>query len=1760
MEPGLGARSNKSAKEVLDEFGQQVYDEIVKSEAETYKNKLKGNLTDSSILGERARSNKTCDLIKDKGEKLLGARDDPCKELSGKMGENRFSDTLGGQCTDGKMRSGGIGACAPYRRLHLCSHNLESIDTTSTTHKLLAEVCMAANYEAQSLIRYHGKHKETNNESQLCTVLARSFADIGDIIRRRDLYRGNDEEKKQRDKLEENLKKIFKNIKSENTELSTLTTEKVREYWWYANRATIWEAITCNAKAFNYFRNTCNGGEGTKGYCRCNGDKPDDDKANIDPPTYFDYVPQYLRWFEEWAEDFCRLRKHKLKDAIQKCRKPNGNDRYCDLNKYDCAQTIRGDERFVEDEDCKDCQYSCAHFVKWIDNQKLEFEKQREKYTSEMEKYTNGITSSKRKKPGARGATTKVYDGYEKKFYDKFKTGYNNVDSFLEKLNKETTCTNINDTEEGKIEFKNVKRSSPSGDDSNKTFYRTTYCEACPWCGAHKKGGGNGKWTPKDDGGCKPGIDYKNYEDTPIPILTGDKTKSEIVERYTKFCKNNGKNGVTSGATGTPPAASGDNSDNVTTGYCGGTNNSDSSLCEKWTCYYKKKENNDGKKAINFCVLQDGKENTKDQKDKSYNVFFWDWVYYMLHDSLDWRKQLGNCINKDKDNTCRNNKKCNRECDCFLKWVKQKEKEWKQIIVHFYKQEDIRQEGLLGSGLSCPDFVLNYLLNKDELLKNIKDTHANAKDIEHIEKMLQQAGVASGVGTFGVGGNGAMCGTGANSGENKNTKIDKLLQHEKGEAQECLRKQDDCNKQKQQERGRSHSDSPPGTTVDPTEEDEEEKEEEEEEEEEVTEQGSDNTQPEEVKDKDAVVDGESSTAETTQQEASPSQNKVNPCDIVSNLFSNTTKFSDACTLKYVTGKNYGWKCVTSGEKSGDNTGGLCIPPRRRRLYVGKLEQWAKKQLKSQVDGTTGHSQNGESSGQAQTQGDTTTQSDGKPASQDPSDKLREAFIQSAAVETFFLWDRYKKEKKPPVPQDGAAAAQQLSQLPDGSSDTLENSDDPQTQLKSGTIPPSFLRQMFYTLGDYRDIFFGKNDIVIGNTGTGSAKDEMADKERKIKETIDKVFPNNDSSSAPPGSPQTQRSDKRTALWGDFAQYIWNGMIYALTYTDSGEKGELPKEDESLKSVLWDKATGKPKGKYGEYDKVELDEDTGTEAKNKTPKTASSSGDNNPPKLSDFVEIPTYFRYLHEWGQNFCKERKKRLEKIEGECMDEDGNKQYSGDGEYCEEIFSKQYNVLPDLSSRCAKPCRLYKTWIQRKGKEFDEQQNAYNNQKVNCETESESSKQFCRTLGASPTIAAFLQKLGPCKIENESAEGNEKDKLDFRQPGQTFKEAHNCAPCSQFTVDCKNGNCGSDPKLKCNGEIITAQNFETWGQHVKEFVMRVSDNDTNEFEHLQACGSAGIFKGIKENRWECRNVCGYVVCKPENVNGEAKGKHIIQIRALVKRWVEYFFEDYNKIKKKLNPCTKNDQESTCIKNCVEKWVDQKRKEWKEITERFKDQYKNDNSDDDNVRSFLETLIPQIGAAKDKDKVIKLSVFENSKGCCVDASAQNKNGEYKDAIECMIKKLEEKAKKCEENHAQTSGSKQCTQSTSQQTLDLDDQIDEDPENKVGHPQICKGVLPKEEEGDKCEPASPEPKETESTTSAGEETQTNFPEPPEEKAPAPAPESPAPPPLPSDNTSDILKTTIPFGIALALTSIALLFLKVTFEKHMRYLKNIRYIMF
>ncbi|ETW15691.1 hypothetical protein PFFVO_05471 [Plasmodium falciparum Vietnam Oak-Knoll (FVO)] len=886
------------------------------------------------------------------------------------------------------------------------------------------------------------------------------------------------------------------------------------------------------------------------------------------------------------------------------------------------------------------------------------------------------------------------------------------------------------------------------------------------------------------------------------------------------------------------------------------------------------------------------------------------------------------------------------------------------------------------------------------------------------------------------------------------------------------------------------------------------------------------------------------------------------CDTVKNALADMGSLTQACQQKY-DGKYYGWRCVNTtgsaegeaassnprvrrsapgGEKSGDTdtTGGsICIPPRRRRLYVTPLTKWAN---------NSGNTQSSVSPGGAAS------------TSTSQTSLLRDAFVESAAIETFFLWDRYKKEwmAQKNKAQNGELPFTQstsggMSAVPGGGPQlTSKNSDDPQKKLEeNGEIPEEFKRQMFYTLADYKDILFsGSNDVTSGNTACdktnivleASGKENRGEME-KIQEQLKKFFKNGGSNQAISGAKNPVQTPKQ--WWDDNAKHIWKGMICALTYKDNSDT-EAKKsdgttnitQDQSLKTKLWDDKTKKPKKEEYQYTNVKLEEKNSGSKDTK----AAASGENTP--LTQFVERPPYFRYLEEWGQNFCKERKKRLDQIYKECkVGENSGKnketpKCSCYGEHCDDQLSKNsYDTVADLQCPdCGKYCRSYRKWIETKRKEFDKQKKAYGKQKTDA-TSNNNGNEFSTKLQSLHDAEAFLNRLksGPCKKDKE----NVKDELDFDKPNDTFRPATNCKPCSQFKIDCKKANCTGANGKECNDGKITAEKIGN-GVDSTEINMLVSDNGATGFDDLnEACKDADIFKGIRKEEWKCRNECGYVVCKQEKGNGKPNGENpIITITALVTHWVQNFLEDYNKIRHKISHCKENSEQTICKKDCKDKckcvgqWITTKKLEWENIKERFLEQYEDKSDKYFNVRSSLEKFQDQPEFKNAIKPCPNLNKFQDSKECAVAATTQN--GQKRDVVVCLIEKLEKKAKNCPGKPSGEQTQEQC-----QHPVLDEEPLEETEENQVKAPEICPEIKKetKEEHDGTCDPATTA-EETSPATDSGKETNSEQTPPlkPEEEAPSPEK-------LPSPPIPPLVTSTLAWSVGIGFAAFTYFYLKV-----------------
>ncbi|ETW43705.1 hypothetical protein PFNF135_01829, partial [Plasmodium falciparum NF135/5.C10] len=927
-----------SAKHLLDSIGKRVHAQVQNEAAGRGGSELKGLLSLATFSSEE--TGETNDPCIFNYTKVIKATDN--NETCGKGKEDRFSKNRIAEYDKKKIRGNNGGASAPYRKLSLCNKNLETIniDIIDNKQKLLAEVCMAAKYEGNSIKTHYPKYQATygDSPSELCTVLARSFADIGDIVRGKDLYIRN----KKKDKLEENLQKIFAKIyhnltdhkAKERYKDTDKNYYKLREDWWEANRETVWKAITCDADG-SYFRKTCSDEQGesiANHKCRC--PKTSGGKANDQVPTYFDYVPQFLRWFEEWAEDFCRKKKKYVDIVKTYCRKKDNSsdDRYCSRNGYDCEKTVNARGKVRMGKGCTDCFFACNPYIDWINNQKEQFDKQVKKYTKEI---TSG--GGRAKRAARSSGSNSDNNGYEKIFYKKLKGEYRTVDAFLGLLNNEKACTAVKDSEGGKIDFKQVKSAdvtvpgggtsdtSGTNDKEKGTFYRSDYCQPCPLCGMKKTS--EGKFEEKSGGRCTSG---KLYEPTSgaIPtdntILKSGEGKDDIEEKLDAFCKTE----------------------------------DDKSLYAAWKCYkhneVKKVQGqgeeededeedvNDVKAAGGLCILQNtNKKNLKDPEEfqKTFYDFFYYWVAHMLKDSIHWRtKKLDKCLQNGTKIICK--KGCHGKCDCYKRWIGIKEKEWENIKKHFNKQDDIVQETQTDAGVTLAALLeLEFL--KGESTDDSEEKSENSlnaeelKHLKHIKKLLdedeqntQEADAAP-------------------AGKKK-TLMDKLIDHELNDAKDCLgtHKDDQCKPQEQESVARSDSRSrdttPPASEEEPDNEDDAENADEDEDDDDDDDEESEDHQ--EDKDDGAEVETPKETAATTPGvKPPPAPAGPDVCKIVDGILTKDT-LQEACKQKYG-GNNsrLGWKCVTpsgkpsdttgsSGEPTGGKDGATCIPPRRRRLY------------------------------------------------------------------------------------------------------------------------------------------------------------------------------------------------------------------------------------------------------------------------------------------------------------------------------------------------------------------------------------------------------------------------------------------------------------------------------------------------------------------------------------------------------------------------------------------------------------------------------------------------------------------------------------------------------------------------------------------------------------------------------------------------------------------------------------------------------------
>ncbi|ETW35662.1 hypothetical protein PFTANZ_03633, partial [Plasmodium falciparum Tanzania (2000708)] len=710
-------------------------------------------------------------------------------------------------------------------------------------------------------------------------------------------------------------------------------------------------------------------------------------------------------------------------------------------------------------------------------------------------------------------------------------------------------------------------------------------------------------------------------------------------------------------------------------------------------------------------------------------------------------------------------------------------------------------------------------------------------------------------------------------------------------------------------------------------------------------------------------------------------NKLDVCETVATALTGSLK--EACEQKYQYGKERfpNWKCIPSGDKtatsggesgettargpsrqrrnadpakaSGTNQGSICVPPRRRKLYVGHLEKWAK------TSGSNTQARGSEPQASESSQGTTKAkspqggvESQGQTPSQSDN-KLLEAFIQSAAIETFFAWYEFKKEKE--------KEEKEKAQLVVNTSSVEENL---QNQLKKGEIPEEFKRQMFYTFGDYRDIFFGKD--VGGDMDT-------------VNQKITALFKKNGQSI----------EEQLKQWWKTYGENIWEGMVCALSYnTDTKQMNKDIKTN--LTSLE----------KNNNYTNVTF---------------PSESGSGSGTKLLEFSKTPQFVRWFEEWGEEFCRIRNHKLQKVKKECRGENiGDKYCDGDG----------YDCTDKDKLRCQKECIKYKKWIVNKRNEFNKQKKKFENEikTVNGTNEDKYDEEVYKNPKLMyPTFQKFVPRLNECPYCINSKVGGQ---IDFKKNGETFGSSEYCKACPVYGVKYIRGQYQRINKNALNTEIDN--NPTEIDVVILDRKGYDKDNDLDK-----ACMNTGLFENSSFQKWICQYLNKTDQCKLTNFSGDIDDDTEMEFNVFFQQWLRYFVQDYNKLKDKVNACIKNHDEKSnkCIKgckdkcDCVEKWLKIKKTEWDNVKEHFK---KRKSIYDYDIPYWVKSFFKREPFESDYQKSQEVVEDPNKRdelwGCTgenIEDGEKPENCDKGDFITQLIDKLKKKIAQCKEKHIET---------------------------------------------------------------------------------------------------------------------------------------------
>ncbi|ETW41863.1 hypothetical protein PFNF135_03791, partial [Plasmodium falciparum NF135/5.C10] len=195
-----------------------------------------------------------------------------------------------------------IGVLLPPRRRHLCLRiELKNfVQLRKEINNFKDFIFSSAFAEAKRLKQVY------NDNSKVVHAMKYSFADIGNIVKGDDMM-----ESPTSTYMEELFNKKY------------IGTD--RKTWWDLNKYHVWESMLCGyTKAVGNTQTNLN--------CRF----PD-----------IESVPEFLRWFQEWTENFCIQRKKLYDIMVANCKKAKCDENTGKVDSRECAKACRVYEDYV---------------------------------------------------------------------------------------------------------------------------------------------------------------------------------------------------------------------------------------------------------------------------------------------------------------------------------------------------------------------------------------------------------------------------------------------------------------------------------------------------------------------------------------------------------------------------------------------------------------------------------------------------------------------------------------------------------------------------------------------------------------------------------------------------------------------------------------------------------------------------------------------------------------------------------------------------------------------------------------------------------------------------------------------------------------------------------------------------------------------------------------------------------------------------------------------------------------------------------------------------------------------------------------------------------------------------------------------------------------------------------------------------------------------------------------------------------------------